>query len=401
YSGKEKPIEHLKKKIMWVTFLILDAQLHKTSQFEILGNLSKKGYNTTLIAIQSKNIFLSKNSQVSVISIPLRNKPLITSIIYAVFIFFFLPFYILISKPDFIVIQPTIPITSFIPLIPIFRILRIKLILDIRTIPVQTGLRGVLHNLLFKSSIIMSKKIFDGMTVITSPMRNELCRKYGIHPEKLGIWSSGVSPTLFNPKKWISEGSRVRKKLKLTHRFVIFYHGAFSENRGLVETIKAIALLKQVNPEVLFFLLGSGPLTSVLKETVQKEKLQKNIIIHDPVAYEDVPKYISMCDLPIIPLPNMYYWRFQSPLKLLEYLAMKKTVIVSDIPAHRSILDDESCAIYVSSIKPNEIAKSIIFCLNNRDKLQKWGKIGRKIVEKGYTWQKVASDLENYLLSIN
>ena len=28
-------------KVLWVTFLVLDAQLHKTSQFEVLENLVK------------------------------------------------------------------------------------------------------------------------------------------------------------------------------------------------------------------------------------------------------------------------------------------------------------------------------------------------------------------------
>ena len=69
------------------------------------------------------------------------------------------------------------------------------------------------------------------------------------------------------------------------------------------------------------------------------------------VDYEDVPKYISMSDVAIIPLPDMHYWRSQSPLKLLEYLAMTKTVIISDIPAHRAVIGD-ACGIYSPSLHP-------------------------------------------------
>jgi glycosyltransferase involved in cell wall biosynthesis len=392
---------HLNKRIVWVTFLVLDAQLHKTSQFEILGNLAKRGYDTALIAIQSKSKFLNKKKQVSVVAIPLRNIPIITSFVYGMLIFLFLPLYIIFLNPDFIITQPTIPITSFISTFPISRIKRIKILMDIRTVPVQTGLRGFLHDFLFTTSILVAKKFFDGITIITSSMKEEICRKYNLNPDLIGVWSSGVSPTLFNPETWIPYGLEIRARLGLVSRFVVFYHGVLSPNRGLVETIEAIKLLRNEHPEVVLFLLGSGPLTPVLKELVEKDKLNSNVIIHDQVDYEDVPKYISMSDVGIIPLPDLHYWRSQSPLKLLEYLAMEKVVINSDIPAHRDIIGEETCGIYIPLINSAEIAKSIIYALQNKNKLKNWGKIGRSIILTGYTWQIIASDLESYMQSLD
>jgi glycosyltransferase involved in cell wall biosynthesis len=392
---------HLNKRIVWVTFLVLDAQLHKTSQFEILGNLAKRGYDTALIAIQSKSKFLNKKKQVSVVAIPLRNIPIITSFVYGMLIFLFLPLYIIFLNPDFIITQPTIPITSFISTFPISRIKRIKILMDIRTVPVQTGLRGFLHDFLFTTSILVAKKFFDGITIITSSMKEEICRKYNLNPDLIGVWSSGVSPTLFNPETWIPYGLEIRARLGLVSRFVVFYHGVLSPNRGLVETIEAIKLLRNEHPEVVLFLLGSGPLTPVLKELVEKDKLNSNVIIHDQVDYEDVPKYISMSDVGIIPLPDLHYWRSQSPLKLLEYLAMEKVVINSDIPAHRDIIGEETCGIYIPLINSADIAKSIIYALQNKNKLKNWGKIGRSIIRKGYTWQIIASDLESYMQSLD
>lgn len=384
-----------------MTFLVLDAQLHKTSQFEILDNLAKKGYDTTLIAIQSKSKFQNKKTQVSVIAVPLRNIPMITSFVYGLMVFLFLPLYIIYSKPNFVITQPTIPITSFLLTLPICRIRRIKLVLDIRTVPVQTGFRGFLHDFLFTTSILAAKRLFDGITIITSSMKEEICRKYDLDPNRLGVWSSGVSPSLFNPENWIPSGSELRAELKLDGKFVVFYHGALSPNRGLVETVEAIKLLRHEYQDVILFLLGSGPLMPILKELVEKDHLHSNVIIHNQVDYEDVPKYISMSDVSIIPLPDMHYWRSQSPLKLLEYLAMKKVVITSDIPAHRAIIGERPCGIYIPIVKPLEIANSIKYALENKGKLDGWGEIGRTIIKEGYTWQEIAGDLERYLSSIS
>jgi glycosyltransferase involved in cell wall biosynthesis len=383
-----------------VTFLVLDAQLHKTSQFEILGNLAKKGYSATLIALQSKRRFKNSNPNVSVISIPLRNIPLITSFLYGLLVFLFLPIYVLSSNPEFIVTQPTIPIMSFVPLFLISRIKKLKLILDIRTVTVTQGFRGFLNNLLLTTSILVAKRLFSGITIITPSMKEELCRKYSLDRARVGVWASGVSPSLFDPNNYARDREKLRRQLGLDRKFVVFYHGVFSPDRGLVETIEAMKFLRRSHPEIVLFLLGSGPLYRILRESVEKGNLNANVIIHDSVDYEDVPRYISMCDVGIIPLPNMDYWRFQSPLKLLEYLAMKKVVIASDIPAHRAVIGGEECGIFVDHVSPPKIAESITYAFNNKDRLQDWGKTGRVIIERKYTWQKMADNFENYLLSI-
>ena len=51
-------------------------------------------------------------------------------------------------------------------------------------------------------------------------------------------------------------------------------------------------------------------------------------------------------------------------------------------------------------LEPLEIAKAIEYAYLNRDSLKARGRIGRKIIQREYTWDKVAKDLEDYLLSI-
>jgi len=80
---------------------------------------------------------------------------------------------------------------------------------------------------------------------------------------------------------------------------------------------------------------------------------------------------------------------------------MEKVVILTDIPAHRAVIGEAKCGIYLSSVKPIEIAEKIEYAYLDKASLKEWGKIGREIIKKEYTWDKVARDLENYLLSIN
>lgn len=231
-------------------------------------------------------------------------------------------------------------------------------------------------------------------------MKKEICHKFDLNPKRVGVYSSGVSTLVFNPENYVDHRIELRRRLGLSNKFIVFYHGNFQATRGLYETLEAILTVKNVYPNVVFFLLGTGPILSNLKKIINKRSIKDNVIIHDPVDYTEVPKFISMSDVCIVPLPNISYWKFQCPLKLLEYLAMKKVVIVTDIPAHRSVIRNEKCGIYLSSVKPFEIAKSIIYVYENKENLEKWGESGRRIVDKKYTWEKVAKDLENYLLKI-
>jgi glycosyltransferase involved in cell wall biosynthesis len=382
---------------------MLDAALHKKDYLEILKGLAERGHSICLIAIRSKKAFqFNQNSKVQVISVPLRYIPIISPVMFAIVLFFLLPVYILKLKPNFVITRPDVSILSLISTLPFSKLRNIKLVLDIRSTPVETeGFRGFLQNLWFAPSVLAAKKLFSGLTIITPLMKEEVCRRFQINPHKVGVWTSGVNTASFDPKNNFSESIKLKRKLGLSRKFVIFYHGMVSATRGLTETIKAIEMLKGPNINAVFFLLGTGPAVPELKNLIREKELRNHVIIHDPVEHREVPKYIAMSDVCIIPLPNHPFWRFQCPLKLLEYLAMEKVVIATDIPAHRLVIGEEKCAIYISSIDPVEIEKSIVSAYNNRRKLEEWGKSGREIITEKYEWEKVARDLESYLLSLD
>jgi glycosyltransferase involved in cell wall biosynthesis len=134
-----------------------------------------------------------------------------------------------------------------------------------------------------------------------------------------------------------------------------------------------------------------------MKKLALKIGVQEKVIFHDPVSYDKIPRFIKLVDLGIIPLPDLQQWRNQCPLKLLEYLAMGKVVIATDIPANRDVLGDSKCGILVPSAEPREIANAIVYAYNNRGILGELGIQGQAIIEKRYSWTRVANDFEEYL----
>ena len=90
-------------KIIWTSFICLDTYLSKTFLIEILTKLAKLDYDVSLIAVRSRNRFELKDSKIHVIPIPVRYVPVISPFIFSVVLSLFLPIYVILSKPDFII----------------------------------------------------------------------------------------------------------------------------------------------------------------------------------------------------------------------------------------------------------------------------------------------------------
>jgi glycosyltransferase involved in cell wall biosynthesis len=389
-----------KKRIVWISFLILDILFHKTSRIEMLKHLSKRGYDANLFGVISQKKLELKNSNVQLQWVPLKYVPGLSPLLFAFFLFLFLPFYVITCNFKVVVTEPGVSILGFI-WIPFFsRFRRFQIVLDIRSTPVEVrGASGLLETVFFRFSVVFAKRFFDGITIITNSMKKEICEEFSIDSSRVGVWTSGVSLELFNPEKKSSGGAEIRKKFGLDGKFVVFYHGNFGIMRGLVDCVNSIEKLSDF-PNIVLFLLGNGKALPEIQEAIEKGNLKDRVIIHNPVNYLDVPKYIAMCDVAIVPLPALPDWRNQCPLKLLEYLSMGKCVILTDIPAHREVVGSSKCGIYLASSDQNYVAEGIKYAYNNRDLLKEFGSSGREIVRKKYSWDKIAADFDAYLENI-
>jgi glycosyltransferase involved in cell wall biosynthesis len=396
----DKPRGLKRRRLLLISLLFGDLSLDREARMEILQHLAKRGYDTTLISARSKTL-QAEDSRVHSKTVPLRCVPVFSAFAFGIILLLILPFYIILSKIDYLIVESNVPFFGLVSSLPFSKLKMTRIFLDVRSPPVEVGnLQGVLQRFFFASSVIVARRFFDGITFITDGMKEELCKRFGIDSALAGVWSTGVSIDLFNPENHFVKGNDLKIRLGLSDKFVVLYQGVFSPNRGLREAIEAISIIKHAHPNVILFLLGTGRSVADLKRLVHENGVEDNVIIHEPVSHLDVPAYISMSDVCLITLPDHPYWRYQCPLKLLEYLAMGKAVIVSDIPAHRSIIGWEKCGIYVPSIDQHGIAESILFAYDNKERLQDWGKCGKKIVHDGHSWDEAAENLESYILSV-
>lgn len=266
---------------------------------------------------------------------------------------------------------------------------KFKLIMDVRSIPVPASrIRRYIKEEIFCLNLRYAAKYFDGVTYITREMRRYCTSKYNLLPHDSAIWTSGVNPGLFyhGPSDPANDPMR------------IMYHGSVAKKRRLDNAVKAVGLLRDI--DVCLEILGGGDALPDLKDLVKTLGLEHRVTFRNSISYRDVPRWINSGHVGILPFPAWPGWNVSSPIKLFEYLSCGKPVIVTDIPAHRNVVEGRSFAFWAGDGSPDAIACAMRRAYEQRSNFDALGKQAREFIMKEYTWERQAERLTAFVGSI-
>ncbi|MCJ7571067.1 MAG: glycosyltransferase [Candidatus Thermoplasmatota archaeon] len=378
--------------IYWITQIDRNT-LHKTSRIELANALRERGHNVKLII--QKNIGEQHTIDENIIYLPTVSYTIISRFLFNLVILLYFPFITFGKKIDIIIIDGG---NVYPPFALTLKLLGYPLVMDLRTLP--TKYMKSIQSIFFDSSIFLSKIIVKGYTTITPELKNILVKKYKIKNSKIGIWTSGVSFKSFKkPIKTVIETNF----FKDPQYFYLMYHGKYSRSRGIEDLIKSIAELEDtLKKNIKLIIIGFD--CSKNNDFIRlgnQLNVNKNLEFIPVVEHEKMPSYINMCHVGVIPLPtDDICWRVSAPLKTLEYLAMGKPIIATNIPFHHEIFEKGKCGVLIENSEPASIANAVSYLYKNKEKLDSMGKIGREIAERYYTWEKSAHDLEVFIKRI-
>lgn len=382
-------------KILWIAHRDLQHDLNVATWLEMTSSLANRNHEVTLIAMKTSGKKFSKrlpNAKIKELNV-INYFPLV-SISFHLQIMILTIYWLFAIRPDVVLSHPITAI-FILPAILIAKIVRmkIKFVLDIRTLPVRLiNLNDKIKDTLINISIYIGKLFFDGITTITPALQKFLADGFHIYQQKIGIWMSGVNINLFYPRT---------KTIDSSPKFIVMYHGILAANRGIIETIHAMVEVNKQFPRIMLLIVGKGLSIKKMMALVNHLNLDGTVQFHDAVDYYDIPELICKADVGIIPLPDELCWRVSSPLKMIEYLAMAKPVIVSPIEAHTSVLKDCPAAIFLKSTTPAGISEGIIKAYCIKEQLAEMGKAGRTFVINNFTWDYQALRLEKFLAELN
>lgn len=141
---------------------------------------------------------------------------------------------------------------------------------------------------------------------------------------KMHLVNNGVDFEHFNSKSINKEFAGKLNKLKSQSRFLVGYYGAFADwlDYDLLE------YMIQNKSDIGFVFIGQCYAPNDY-EKMDKIARYSNVYYIPPVEYNKLPEYASLFDVCIIPFKECEVARYTNPIKLFEYMAMGKPVVVT------------------------------------------------------------------------
>lgn len=239
---------------------------------------------------------------------------------------------------------------------------------------------------------IMSKA--DLVLPVSRQMEQDLIKE-GIPKEKMMTFPLGanisISPSL--------SGREVKEKYKLSSSSTIIYVGTMTKSRNLSFLLHVIARIKEKIPNITLLMVGDGNDRESLEKLSKDLGIQNNVIFTGQIPRDQVPEFISAANIGVHPLNPLPIHIVLSPMKLMEYMAMAKPVVGTDIPEIKKVIRDSGGGICVRYDK-KAFSEAIIELLNNPDKAKEMGKFGRRYIEENRSYKILADKLELKYLEI-
>lgn len=386
-------------KILWIVNKEMDISTSQASRLALADALNSLGHHVTIIA-RYRHTPQALRANFTIKFLPSIDLPGLRTLSFFVFLWAWLPFCLLGARPHIVILDRPALVWISVPWSFLFRLWKIRWVLDVRSLTAETkSIFGAVSKFICNSGLWLAGRLLDGWMTVTPALRDEVSRRGRITQDRIAIWSSGVDPEIFSPT-----GRRLPEDWQLDGNFVIVYHGVLSADRALPETIDALSLIHDTLPDLRLFLLGSGPDNEQLQQKVSELGLTEKVVFHDMVPHTHVPDYLHAANVGLVPAPNTPWYQVSCPLKLIEYLAMGKPVIVTNIVANRMVLQNRGDAVYVPCDKKSRpssgaLAEAIQEAYHRFSGMS-YSSENRHIAIEEYNWTILSQRIEAYLQNL-
>ncbi|MFX1459513.1 MAG: glycosyltransferase [Promethearchaeota archaeon] len=250
-----------------------------------------------------------------------------------------------------------------------------------------------------KIASIFSRFLFknsDKVIVVTKSLQKYILNEK-VEPEKIKVLLNGISleNTIVDEKKL---NHLKRKYMIRDDEFVLFFMGYLYDFAGLKE------IIKYYNPDVKkgklkfkFLIIGDGGIYNSLIRYVEEIKADW-VILTGRIPFFDITEYIELADLCLMSFDLNDITREITPVKIMEYMAMKKPVLSNSLPGVLTEIGKNNGVIFARN--QSDLIKKIESLSANKDKLKQIGLKGFKLIKMYYVWPKILNNFKRILFEL-
>lgn len=231
-----------------------------------------------------------------------------------------------------------------------------------RRIAIQTEQFSMVHSGIYKLISLLDERLI-------SILSNKILVISKNLEEYYSNLNSNTSVELITPI--VVDYNRFNLKNPESKNFTLGYLGTFNPKDGVDTIIQSFSMLYKESPEATLHLIGNS------------EKFDQTrapgVIYSGKFRHDELPQLLYQCDVLIVNRLDDEYSRTGFPIKLGEYLATKRPVLLCDFAEYHEYLSKEE----VIYFKPND-ARDLLEKLNwVKDNRLKANEIGERGHNKG------------------
>ncbi len=280
-------------------------------------------------------------------------------------------------------LRPDFFITRNLFTLFIFVLLKKKVIIELHH---DFSNEGKFVKFLYKYLNILNSKNIIKIIAITGPVKEFLVKKLKVNKKKIQIVPSASSIKI----KF--------SKLKAKKIYNIGYFGSLDKSKGS----KFVMELSKIDKINNYFVFG-GDRKHI--NYLRKNFPNKNLYLHEYVSYKNLKNHIKKMDVLVMPSNNKILRslggigniaKYTSPLKLFDYLASGKLIIMSNLKVFNEIIKNNKNCIVLDLVhnKWLVVIKKITKNIKRINILKK----NAFILSKNYTYKKRAQQLLDGLI---
>jgi glycosyltransferase involved in cell wall biosynthesis len=220
----------------------------------------------------------------------------------------------------------------------------------------------------------------DGLIAVSWGMVKQL-RSEGIPEGKIHLIPNGVDCQRFSPDV---DAGGIKDKYALKGKIVVGYAGGFMPWHALDLLIRAAVGVTRAEPCVHFLLLGDSEIRPQLEALTQQLGVEEHFTFPGLVPHPEVPSYLGAMDITVLPATLEY----MSPIKIFEYMAMKKPVIApkGNYTIEELVIPDQTGLLFQAG-NEQDLSHTITLLAKDADLRQRMGHECRTFVLNNHTWR--------------
>jgi glycosyltransferase involved in cell wall biosynthesis len=216
------------------------------------------------------------------------------------------------------------------------------------------------------------------LAAISEPIARQLTNDLGIAAARVVLTPNAANPAHFHPGV---EPVREVGGTRIDGGPVVGFVGTFAPWHGLDLLVQAFAQVA-ARFDARLVLVGDGPERTRIEELCRSMGLQERVAFAGTVPYVELPRYVAAFTVGVMPDSNDY----GSPVKVFEYMACGKPVVVPDYAPLREVVQDRMQGLIFRRKDTAALARCLAEILADRELAQAMGRHGRELIETERNW---------------